>query len=307
MCGAAASATLQLETCSGDCRSAEYCCGRDCQARHRVEHEEQCGKTKADRIDAVLDETGHESLYWAAAAGDVAAVRALICAGADVEEGVLEADTEFTPLLGAAFYGRLDVVVYLVEEASADLNHRAPDGCVAINIAAMGDHDGQLDVLRYLAKKTPQLVDVPDEVGFSPIMSAACRGHTELVRHLARLGCSISRINSYGLTALSEARDEGHHGTVRLLEDIESAGGWRPYAAARRMAYVRIRHEVSKTYLVLDEDDKRRELYHFLFGKNEVLVSSASEPRRTRARDRRLSLLTLPDAVFSLVCLYLES
>ena len=53
--------------------------------------------------------------------------------------------------------------------------------------------------------------------------------------------------------AKHEQAEDGHHDTASLLSDIASAGGWRPYAAARRMAYVRIRHEVSKTYAVLDE------------------------------------------------------
>ena len=98
-------------------------------------------------------------------------------------------------------------------------------------------------------------------------MSASIEGMTPVVRHLARLGCSLSRMCD-GYTALDFARVKGHHDTARLLSDIDSAGGWRPYAAARRMAYVRIRHEVHKTGTVLDEGHDDRELYHFLFGKS---------------------------------------
>ena len=39
-CGAAASATLQLEKCSGDCRSSKYCYGCDRHAQHSAEHAE---------------------------------------------------------------------------------------------------------------------------------------------------------------------------------------------------------------------------------------------------------------------------
>ena len=99
-------------------------------------------------------------------------------------------------------------------------------------------------------------------------MTASIKGKTPVVRHLARLGCSLSHTTVNGHTALDYARDFGHHDTARLLEDIDSAGGWRPYAAAQRMAYVRIRHEVSRAYKVLDERHDDRALLHFVFGRN---------------------------------------
>ena len=113
----------------------------------------------------------------------------------------------------------------------------------------------RLDIVRYVAKKAPELIDMPNQYNEAPIMLASGMGMTLVVRHLARLGCSLSRKNKYGFTALDIARDQGHHETARLLSDVDSAGGWRLYAAACRMAYVRIRHEVSKTYAVLEEAD----------------------------------------------------
>ena len=56
------------------------------------------------------------------------------------------------------------------------------------------------------------------------------------------------------------------------------------------MAYVRIRHEVSKTYAVLDEGHDDRELLHFVFGRNS---------------DETKAMLELPDVVFRLVCRFL--
>jgi len=89
------------------------------------------------------------------------------------------------------------------------------------------------------------------------------------------------------------ARISNNHDTVKLLSDIIMAGGWRPYAAACRMAYVRIRHEVSKTYAVLDEGHDDRALLHFVFGRNDVF-------------DEAYPGYVLPDEVFEIVCKYLE-
>jgi hypothetical protein len=128
--------------------------------------------------------------------------------------------------------------------------------------------------------------------GTTPIMAASGGGRTPVVRYLARLGCSLSRKTlGHGHTALDLARGNGHPDTARLLSDIDAAGGWRPYAAAFRMAYVRIRHEVSATYAVLDEGHDDRELLHFVFGRNS---------EETKA------MLELPDVVFRLVCRFLE-
>ena len=137
-----------------------------------------------------------------------------------------------------------------------------------------------------------------------------------MVCHLARLGCSLSRKStSSGRTALDWARDRGHPDTARLLSDIDSAGGWRPYAAACRMAYVRIRHEVSKTYAVLDEGHDDRALLHFLFGRNRAAVDVAADEAVDSAAwtglnddgsENPKAMQELPDVVFRLVCRYLE-
>ena len=147
------------------------------------------------------------------------------------------------------------MLVYLVEECGASLRHVANKGFTIMHGAA---GNGHLDIVRYVAKKAPELIDMPANNNQTPIMSASAAGMTPVVRHLARLGCSLTHTTSSGHTALDAARHNGHHDTARLLSDIDSAGGWRPYAAACRMAYVRIRHEVSKTYAVLDEghDDR---------------------------------------------------
>jgi len=172
-------------------------------------------------------------------------VRAFVAAGADVEE--VGDEQGRTPVFMAVQQGELATLVYLVEECGASLRHVANDGM------HQGAYRGRLDVVRYVYKKAPELIDAPDNGNITPIMTASGKGETPVVRHLARLGCSLSRKDNFSFTALDYARHYDQHDTARLLTDIDSAGGWRPYAAACRMAYVRIRYEVSKTYAVLDE------------------------------------------------------
>ena len=75
------------------------------------------------------------------------------------------------------------------------------------------------------------------------------------------------------------------------------AGGWRKYVAARRMQYVLIRLQVSKTYAVLPEDHEDRALLHFLFGCNRDTVEVASG-EDDQAADPPTPMATLPDDLF---------
>ena len=169
-------------------------------------------------------------------------------------------------------------------------------------------------MVRYLADKGADVNRAAND-GATPAYIAAFYGHLDVVRYLARFGCSFSRRTNDGGTALSAARQNNHHDTARLLSDIDSAGGWRPYAAACRMAYVRIRHEVSKTYAVLDEGHEDRELLHLVFGRNRAAVDAAADEAVDSAAwtglndggsDKPKAMQELPDVVFRLVCRFLE-
>ena len=172
---------------------------------------------------------------------------------------------------------------------------------------------GPLNIVRYVAKNAPELIDMPDKGNLTPIMAASAEGRASVVRHLARLGCSLSHKTRNGYTAFDYAGANGHYDTARLLFDIDSAGGWRPYAAACRMAYVCIRHEVSKTYAVLDEGHDDRALLHLVFGRNRAAVDAAADEAVDSATWTGLNetekpkvMHELPDVVFRLVCRMLE-
>lgn len=301
-CSLPASPALHLQRCTG-CSCVEYC-SAECMSWHRPYHTATCSALmacppaaveKARRAE-VLRRTGHGSFIAAARCGDMPAVVTLAQAGFDPEEGA----AGWTPVFSAALNGHMNVVRYLAEECGASLSHRNEKRQTAIYFAAQ---KGNSAIVRYLAKKTPALVDLPDTsgVGITPLMLAAFHGNDECVRHLARLGCRLNRGRERLALGLAQVNDQ--LSTVRLLSDIDAAGGWRGYAAGRRMVYARIRYQVSRTYVILPETEsaKDRMLYHFLFGRNgNGNGNSSSNPFVEY-------MLTLPGDVFGRVIGYLES
>jgi len=248
-----------------------------------------------------------EDLYQAAFYDDTVAVLALARAGADPN---MATDYETTPIWGAICGDALTSLKCLVERCEADLGwvQPSPPNATALHLAA---REGSVDIVEYVAGHSPHLIESLTLLGTTPVMEASRRGMTSAVRHLARLGCSLSHEDNDGDTALDWARREGHHDTAQLLSAIDSAGSWRQYAAACRMAYVRIRHEVSTTYAVLDDGHDDRELFHLVFGRNRAFVTLSPRPRprleevSEDSSEKPKAMLELPDVVFRLVCRFL--
>ena len=86
----------------------------------------------------ILKKAGYNSLMLAALCGDMVAVRALMEAGADVEEVGDEHGN--TPVLCAAQTGQLAILVYLVEECGASLRHVVNGGITVMHGAAQAGH-----------------------------------------------------------------------------------------------------------------------------------------------------------------------
>jgi len=83
------------------------------------------------------------------------------------------------------------------------------------------------------------------------------------------------------------------------------------------MVYVRIRHEVSRDYLVLDEGHDDRALLHLVFGRNRVAViddasggqleeASVKGSEKLEGSKKLKAMQELPDVVFRLVCRMLQ-
>jgi hypothetical protein len=83
-----------------------------------------------------------------------------------------------------------------------------------VSAARMGDTKTVERILR-----TGIAVDAnSDETRFTPLMSAACEGHTDTVKALLRYHPDLNKPGDFG-TALSLARTNHHPDTARILED----------------------------------------------------------------------------------------
>jgi len=126
--------------------------------------------------------------------------------------------------------------------------------------------------------------------------AAASEGNLDIVYYLARHGADLARRADDGRSALDQAGRRGQTTTVTLLEEVQSAGGWRDYIARLRLPYCLIRHEVSRTGLVCpaNEDEPGQQgLYHFVFGAGDEVVDVEQGPA--------VLLRAAPDDVFAVI------
>eukprot|EP00793_Prasinoderma_coloniale_P001233 PRCOL_00005005-RA len=130
-----------------------------------------------------------ERLLVAGAAGDLAAVTALVDAGANVEGTNVAGETA---LFLAAQYGKTMAVHKLAEWAGADVRREAHGGC-------------------------------------TPLAAAAAGGHTDTLRALLRNGACVREdrgAKPWRLSAAQLARSRGHNEAAALLEEAADAVGF---------------------------------------------------------------------------------
>jgi ankyrin repeat protein len=153
------------------------------------------------------------NLINAARGGDVARVRALLAAGADVNA----ADpTGTTALIGATADAHWEAARLLLE-AGADVNAQDRSGCTALHGAA-GCEDGA-DVVRILLRAGAR-TEVRARMSMlngTPLMWAAAQGRTETVQVLVAAGADVNAGDEQGTTPLMRAAQAGHAATVRAL------------------------------------------------------------------------------------------
>jgi ankyrin repeat protein len=133
-------------------------------------------------------------------------VAVLLEAGANVTDPI---DAAHTPLMAAAFQGRLDLVKLLLS-AGAKVDARDGEGETALSKACLFKTKAHEAIIQELlaAGATPTTDD----------LTIACEnGNPAVVRALVAAGADFRRINRWGDTALHKAVDYGHLATVELL------------------------------------------------------------------------------------------
>jgi len=154
---------------------------------------------------------GWAVLHAAAEYGYTEMVKRLLEAGADIE---VRTNHGSTPLKLAAGEGHLDIVRYLVEQG-ADIQTANDEQFTALHDAVSAQ---QRDITEYLVENAPNLVNVSQHTGWTPLQMAATLGYTGIVRTLVDApNVDLELTNQDGHTPLHLAARVGSTGSVRAL------------------------------------------------------------------------------------------
>ncbi len=185
----------------------------------------------------VVGAAAEVSLVAAAEAGDVAALRRLLDAGAAVDT---RDDRGRTALLAATHANRVEAARLLIERG-ADVNAR---DAIQDSPFLYAGAEGRLAILRLTLAAGADLAST-NRFGGTALIPAAHHGHVETVRELLKTKIDVDHVNRLGWTALLEAVILGDGGAahaeiVRLLVvrganvNLPDAQGVTPLAHADR-------------------------------------------------------------------------
>lgn len=126
---------------------------------------------------------------------------------------------------------------------------------------------GQINLVRQLLETTNAYpIDLPDSLGWTPLIIAASAGHREVVAYLVERGANVQAVTANSQSALHFACGKGHLEVVKLL--VEGAGaplntrdrfGYTPFiraVLANREAVVEYLLTSEKHRIDLDGKDK---------------------------------------------------
>jgi len=180
-------------------------------------------------------------LHAAAHKGDVAALKRLLAAGADVN---VRDGHGRTPLHVATFARQRDALRVLAD-ARADLGLLENDRYDAVTIAAVADDE---ETLRLLLQRGASAKLTTSRYDGTALIAAAHLGHDGVVRQLIAAGAPLDHVNNLHWTALIEAvvlGDGGprHQAVLKALLDagastqLADRQGRTPLELARARGY----------------------------------------------------------------------
>lgn len=188
--------------------------------------------------------TAYDGLHRAAQENDLAAIRRLVAAGADIEAR----DANGRRPVHVAAFASNDAALRALAEAGADMN--ALEGGIydVVTIAAVANDPELVSLAITLGNRADLVTSVYDGTA---LIAAAHLGHQEVVRRLIAGGAPLDHVNNLGWTALMEAvvlGDGGtdHVATVRALVDagagitIPDRDGVTPLQHAQARGYDKI-------------------------------------------------------------------
>lgn len=149
-------------------------------------------------------------LAWAATAGELHLVNAMLQRGANPEARLLG---KTTALLTSIAEKREDCALALIA-GGADVRSRTLEGKTALHMAAAMSLSRVVDMA---LSTSPELVNSADAEGFTPLMLAAWAGNEVNLQSMLRHGAMSSMKNSDGKTAADLARTRGHDALAEML------------------------------------------------------------------------------------------
>jgi ankyrin repeat protein len=190
---------------------------------------------------SAADVLAYEGLHQAARRGDLARLKALVAAGADLEAR----DGRGRTALHVATHARQREAIRQLAQAGAKLDVLENDRYDAITIAAVADDPATLSLLLSLGASPRQTTSRYDGTA---LIAAAHLGHDEVVRRLIAAGAPLDHVNNLHWTALIESivlGDGGprHQRTLAALVDaganlqLADRQGNTPLRLARQRGY----------------------------------------------------------------------
>jgi ankyrin repeat protein len=170
---------------------------------------------------------GADDIFQASKKGDLARVKELVEAGADLNAKFRGGDTA---LVNASQSGHLDIVKYLVEKG-ANVNVKNGSG---LTPTAMGILSLHLEIVKYLIEKGAN-VNQKNALGGTLLMTAAYVDRPEIVKYLIEKGADIDAKNKKGDTACYLAK------SPELKALLCSGGGYDIFQAIKYYIPARVK------------------------------------------------------------------
>lgn len=183
----------------------------------------------------------YTALHAAAAQGDVALIKQLVAAGANVNA----TDPYGRTPMHVAAYQSHDAAVLALAEAGGDPNLLERDKYDIITIAAVADDPEMVATAVKAGGKATNITSIYDGTA---LIAAAHEGNWESIDVLIKAGAPLDHVNNLGWTAMIEAvvlgdGGERHQKSLKLLIDagadqtIADRNGKTPLDLARERGY----------------------------------------------------------------------